>query len=411
MFVWKLDRVVPSRGVLYPTRITDRHGNVVVITYRNGRGPEIDTIVDSLGRAIVFHYDAEDRLTAITAPGLGGERERTVVRFNWMSLALVDLEHAFSPVGEAPRAIRADGTPIRRLTLTALRAAYFPATSSGYWCGEPWQYSAYGNLGRIIEQRGMGFDGAPLTAQGTITPGRMTRERVYDYPLAEAGLDRAPTYKTVTEAWEGMDTPPAVTRYEVKEVEEGTRIKVTQPDGTSTVTHLLKAPGKSYDGYPHLLEVFSGEKRLRAVASDWESGEYNAPRPQRGRSPTSSARRRLPSSPTARSTSRRRSANWATAASSFDATRPHTSRASPSPRARSPRGPTGHTYWRTSSVCRRWLRYIRASTRLPCRGSNTATTVSRWRPRPAQLGITPLSQPRCARGCDADHHVGRARPA
>ena len=51
---------------IYPTRITDASGNYISITYRNGSGPAIDTITDTLGRQVNFHYDANDALTTIT---------------------------------------------------------------------------------------------------------------------------------------------------------------------------------------------------------------------------------------------------------------------------------------------------------------------------------------------------------
>ena len=81
--------VSPGWGVLFPTRITDAHGNVITIGYRNNVGPEIDTIVDTLGRTISFHYDTAGwrQPTAITGPGLDGAR-RTLVRLNWVRMPL-----------------------------------------------------------------------------------------------------------------------------------------------------------------------------------------------------------------------------------------------------------------------------------------------------------------------------------
>src|SRR5215207_4187853 len=91
--------VVPRQGnaALYPTRITDANGNYISITYRNNTGPEIDTVTDTLGRTIRFHYTpgpgGQDLLTAVTGPGLGGQT-RTFVRLNYMSL---DLDYGFRP--------------------------------------------------------------------------------------------------------------------------------------------------------------------------------------------------------------------------------------------------------------------------------------------------------------------------
>ena len=52
---------------------------------------------------------------------------------------------------------------------------------------------------RVRRHRRIGFDDAPLDQAGTITPGTLTYERAYDYPVAADGaLTDVPTYRTVT---------------------------------------------------------------------------------------------------------------------------------------------------------------------------------------------------------------------
>ena len=62
----------------YPTLIKDRSGNFLTITYRNGIGPNIETITDTLGRTIRFQYNGNGQLSHITAPKLGGGEQEIV---------------------------------------------------------------------------------------------------------------------------------------------------------------------------------------------------------------------------------------------------------------------------------------------------------------------------------------------
>ena len=59
----------------YPTVITDRNGNYILISYVNGVGPRINTIQDTLGRYIRFYYDSNNDLVTITMPGLTGQSD------------------------------------------------------------------------------------------------------------------------------------------------------------------------------------------------------------------------------------------------------------------------------------------------------------------------------------------------
>src|SRR5262249_36660393 len=59
-------------GGLFPTYIEDVNGNYITISYVNNSGPRIQTMTDTLGRVINFHYDYNNLLTGITAPGLNG---------------------------------------------------------------------------------------------------------------------------------------------------------------------------------------------------------------------------------------------------------------------------------------------------------------------------------------------------
>jgi RHS repeat-associated protein len=274
--------------VMYPTGITDRNGNHIAIAYRRDSGPQIETITDTLGRAINFHYDANDLLIAITAPGVGdcktsgGTRE--VVRFHYSQ---VDLKYAFDP--SIAREIVRPGDNWRVDTV------YFPGTSTGYWFGDPESYSSYGMIAKVSQRRGMSLQTTSLTDQGTLdNNGNPTRERTYNYPLIpDSTLSDAPTYTQMTERWAGMDTKaPAVTTYAVRMNDNPRRIQTTYPDGTCVVQLLYNHPSQFDDGLLYDEKTFASAscqaattastagspKPLHGTTTKWESGDYDSPR-------------------------------------------------------------------------------------------------------------------------------------
>ncbi|MGH9755556.1 MAG: hypothetical protein ACREA2_22475 [Blastocatellia bacterium] len=171
---------------IYPVRITDAHGNFINITYRNNEGPHIQTITDTLGRVVQFHYDGSGLLTAISVPGLGGST-RVAVRLQYQSLTL---GNAGSNYGFSSGLT----TKVRQGTIPMIKAIYYPGTNTGYWFGDGDSYSPYGMIRKVSERRGMTFDNAPLNQQGSIGAGVMSREIVYNYP--QSGTIRSPVAPT-----------------------------------------------------------------------------------------------------------------------------------------------------------------------------------------------------------------------
>jgi hypothetical protein len=108
---------------IYPTRITDAHGNFISITYRNNQGPQIETIVDTLSRVIHFHYDVSGLLTAIVVPGLNGG-QRVAVRLQYQSLTL---GNAGANYGFASGLT----TKVRQSMIPVIKAIYYPGTDTG----------------------------------------------------------------------------------------------------------------------------------------------------------------------------------------------------------------------------------------------------------------------------------------
>lgn len=268
-------------GGMYPTQVIDANGNYITITYVHNTGPQIETITDTLGRVVTFHYDQYNLLTAISAPDLESGT-RTLVRLHYRQLSLTSSSYSFSGL-----------TPIVRDPVPwVIDAIYYPGTNSGYWFGDTDSYSSYGMLAKVIEQRGMGFSAAPLEEQGTVTQGQMTRQQVYNYPLfvgdsggtASTNLTDAPTYTTLTETWtrDGVYTDQAVTSYDVHQNANPRTSTITLPNGTKSVQSSYNAPGNYLDGLVFQDQTLDTNNTvLRSSTVTWQQGAYDAARPIR----------------------------------------------------------------------------------------------------------------------------------
>jgi RHS repeat-associated protein len=255
-------------GAMYPTRITDPNGNYITITYVNNQGPRIQTVTDTLNRLINFHYDDGGLLTAVSAPGLGGET-RTLLRLHYTTLTLSPSFSGLTPV-------------VRNWTPQVIDAIYYPATGTGYWFGDADSYSSYGMLTKVIEQRGMGFNASTLNEQGSVSPGALTRQQVYDFQYDN--LTDAPTYSSMTEQWtrDGVSTDQAVTSYEVHENSTPRTVTVTLPNGLKNIQYSYNAPGQFNDGLIYLDETRDANNTLlQSSTSAWQQGAYDSPRPTR----------------------------------------------------------------------------------------------------------------------------------
>ena len=174
----------------FPTQITDVQGNHINVSYLNNRGPHILAVTDTMGRDVTFNYDAWSRLTSVDVPKLGGGT-RTAVRIHYKSLPL--------SAGFALPLTADTNNP----TPDVVDAIYYPGTGTGYWFNDSDSYSSYGMIAKVLEQRGMSWSGSGYE-QGTVTPGTMSKQAVYNYSLtANGSLTDAPTYTTLTESWAG----------------------------------------------------------------------------------------------------------------------------------------------------------------------------------------------------------------
>ncbi len=241
-----------SDRTLYPTSIIDVNGNVIIIDYVAGQGPRLETVTDTLGRVISFHYSPSDDLTAVTGPGLNGAM-REFVRLHYGTLPI---RHSYDA-----RTTPAD--------VKVIDAIFYPGNGSGYWFGDGTSYSSYGMLRVVSEQRAMGFSATSPTDQGAVSSGSMTRMRTYNYPITpDPAIKRAaPTYTQLVEDWaKGGPTNQAVTNFEIRRNGNETTVVMTRPDGTRTTQITNEV------GLPTELTVQDAQgNQLQSISTKWSA--------------------------------------------------------------------------------------------------------------------------------------------
>jgi len=260
-----------SGGGLFPTSIEDANGNFITITYVNNAGPRIQTVTDTLNRSVVFYYDYNNLLTAVTASGLSGGT-RTLVRLHYHQLSL---SYGFNGLTATTR----ESYP------WAVDAIYYPGTNTGYWLNDSDSYSSYGMLAKVTEQRAMSFSASSLNDMGSVGQGATTRSVTYNYPLTpDYNLTDAPTYTSMTESWtrDGSNFDSATTTYGVNENSSPRTTTITLPNGTRNTQQSYNHPGQYDDGLVYYDETRdSSNNLLQSSSSTWQPGAYDSPRPVR----------------------------------------------------------------------------------------------------------------------------------
>jgi RHS repeat-associated protein len=272
----------PGNYAVYPVLIVDAHGNYAYISYRNNQGPNIETITDTLGRVIRFHYDSGDLLTAITVPGLNGGPERQVVRLAYRDLTLSEAGSNYGFGGVS--------TVVRQNTIPVLLGIYYPATGNGYWFGDPDSYSRYGMIRKVSERRGMTFSGG-LNEQGMMGPGEQTRVQVYSNPSSPGYSDifgflsDTPTYTQMTEDWlaRGNGVPSPITYFSVEDTGATRKTTVTRTDGVrqEQITDNNLSSGSYAMMVENIVYPASGDTPLARSRTYFETGAYQSSRPVR----------------------------------------------------------------------------------------------------------------------------------
>ena len=257
----------------YPTKITDRNGNYILISYVNSTGPRINTIQDTMGRYIRFYYDSNYDLVTITMPGLTGQSDIQVMRFYYENLSL-------TTSGLFSSTINVDiGTNARVLKYIYLPASAEGSSSSDGDCGYRFNYSPYGMIYQIVKFRGMTASTTSTSSTGTVTEGTNTTAATttYGYPTSASNLTDVPTFASRTDDWAGRTTSSAPQyTFAVTEPTGETVSTVTAPDGTVTESHAVRSSGAWNDGLITEVRVQNATPTVFAkTVMSWEQNASN----------------------------------------------------------------------------------------------------------------------------------------
>ena len=258
----------------YPTKITDRNGNYILISYLSGVGPRISTVQDTLGRYVRFYYDSNNELVTITRPGLTGQSDLQVMRFYYETLTL--------PSGLFASGINVD----KPSTARVIRYIYLPTSAEGSSStsgdiGYRFDYSAYGMIYKIVKFHGMTASSTSTSSTGTVTEGTNTTAATttYDYYTSANALSDVPTFAHREDEWAGRTTGSSAPQYafSVSEQTSETISTVTTPDGaTITETHTIKNAGAWNDGLVAEIRIQNSSSVVfRKTVLTWEQNSSN----------------------------------------------------------------------------------------------------------------------------------------
>src|SRR5215471_6194691 len=235
---------------LLPAVIRTRNGDQMAIAYRPKSQAfpvrvAIDTINDSLGRNIVFHYYGDTNFPADTSahPSAalasvtvtdrdGPPSTRTLIQLDYRPLTF---NYSFA------NAVDAASTPTANSQIWMLNSIIYPQTGRGYTFpdqqGSINGYSAFGMIRRISVRQGM---------LGSMMYGTEVASTLYNYPDPSPSLNLpdVPQYTTRTESWSGTDfhgNPTTITgTYTYSLVKAPDLLSetstITAPDGTVTTS-------------------------------------------------------------------------------------------------------------------------------------------------------------------------------
>lgn len=262
----------------YPTKITDRNGNYILIGYANGVGPKISSVQDTMGRYVRFYYEGDD-LVSVKTPKLGSTtgEENTTIRLYYST---IDFTHGDSNISNLfnPALVTVHAPD----TVRVVRYVHFPATNTGY----RYDYSPYGMIRQIVQLRNMQPAAFNLTYPfiGDTDDGQWAASTLYNYPATPIQLTDSPPYTTRTDDWVGRTSTPSPPVYTFENSAGLSRI--IAPDGSVSETVSIVAPAAGDEWKNGLVD------EMRQLASvngavlartemEWEQGGTNRnPRPK-----------------------------------------------------------------------------------------------------------------------------------
>lgn len=249
----------------YPIKITDRNGNFILVSYRDGVGPHLSNVQDTMGRYVRFRYQAND-LVSITVPGYNGGGDTQTIRLYYEALPIAG---TFTTDRVAPPAAR------------VVRYVYFPGSRAGF----RYDYSTYGMIFRTVSLRQMTVSTTEEEVMGAVvSEGQVAATTEYDYPTTPALLADAPTYSRRTDDWAGRQSfhsaGPPVHLFTTDKAHGVST--VTAPDGTQTITNTIVNGGSWDDGLVRQVEVKQGGRTFSRTFTTWEhDGSFRNQRPRR----------------------------------------------------------------------------------------------------------------------------------
>jgi RHS repeat-associated protein len=238
-------------------------GNFININYlANDEVGKMSSITDTLGRTIDFHYDATDKLIAVSVPGFNNSStRRQTIRFYYQTLTL-NTTNRFLGTITAPASV------------SVLKYVYFPDSQSGY----RYDYSSYyGMIYKMTQLRGMQVSSNSLSENGTVNEtsyleSTWTR---YNYPGTDVEppaptLTDLPKYNKRTDDWIGRNTSGAapITFFSSTEDSTTRTTTITSPDGTAN-----KSVSNKSDGLLKETSVISSaNQEMSKTIFTWQNG-------------------------------------------------------------------------------------------------------------------------------------------
>jgi RHS repeat-associated protein len=250
--------------VFYATKVVDRNGNTITITYATGAAPIISKIKDTMGREVRFVYDSTNNVTSIRVPGYQTDTEREVARLYYKTMTRV---HSFANQPTTTQQVRV----IDYVYLSGLRAGWH------------FDYSSYAQIYRVEKRAGMFADpvGGALTDAGSVVA--RTEYNYEGSPLNPAtNLNgHVPSFTTRKDDWSGNPFGELTHTFDYvySPSEHRAYVTVTAPDGTAT-----EVKRGLYNGWEHNTDwrntwdeglvyqekVFKQNKTYAQAAFEWE---------------------------------------------------------------------------------------------------------------------------------------------
>jgi RHS repeat-associated protein len=235
---WSYQQVSGATSFYRPFKILDTNGNFITIVYSGVSGAPklaIATITDTVNRTITFNYDANNRLTSITAPIFGGTTA-TVASFGWSQEALNYNFTGFT-ITDSPTS----GSTVNILT----SCAYVNGT------GYSFLYGDWGIVTKISR----------LSANSTVR----SYQR-YDYPTAASALSDHPAYQHQFVSADGS-TETSWTYAVTKSGGVTSTFAITDPANTTATTNLFTSGWQT--GLPSSVTFASGATTSRTISNNW----------------------------------------------------------------------------------------------------------------------------------------------